>query len=358
MTVPAVAVKLAVVAAAATVTEAGTVSAALLLDNATEEPLVGAALDKVTVQVEEPPEATVFGEHASVVTVATGETVTEAVAELPSKEAVRVTAVDVVTVPAVAVRVAVVAAAATVTEAGTVRAALLLDNATEDPPVGAAWDKVTVQVDEPPEVTVFGEQAKVVTVVFGDTVTEAVAELPFKEAVNVTAVDVVAVPALAVNVAVVAPAATVTDAGTVSAALLLDKATEAEADGAMESPTVQVDVAPDSTELGRHCSVETVGATLMTPPLPVSARNVPSEAAATVLPIVRVSEDCVLDGDTVAVTTATTPLAIVLAFMPLAKHVTDPVPEEQVRVFPEDDKAGPAVRLNALMAAAGYAIVH
>ena len=94
----------------------------------------------MTVQVEEAPEVTVFGEQAKAVTVVVvcGETVTEAVAELPFNEAVSVTAVDAVTVPAVAVNVAVEAAAATVTEAGTVSAALLLDNATEDPPVGAA----------------------------------------------------------------------------------------------------------------------------------------------------------------------------------------------------------------------------
>lgn len=41
-------------------------------------------------------------------------------------------------------------------------------------------------MEEPPEVTAPGEQPKVVTVVFSDTVTEAVAEPPFKEAVSVT----------------------------------------------------------------------------------------------------------------------------------------------------------------------------
>jgi hypothetical protein len=48
----------------------------------------------------------------------------------------------------VAENVAVVAAAATVTEAGTVNAALLSDNITLAPPLGAALVKVTVQVLE------------------------------------------------------------------------------------------------------------------------------------------------------------------------------------------------------------------
>ena len=49
-------------------------------------------------------------------------------------------------VPVVALKVAEVAAAATVTEAGTVRVELVLVSVTLAPPVGAAWVKVTVHV--------------------------------------------------------------------------------------------------------------------------------------------------------------------------------------------------------------------
>jgi hypothetical protein len=52
-------------------------------------------------------------------------------------------------VPAVAVKVAEVAAAKIVTEAGTVNAVLLLLNVTDAPPVGAAPVRATVQVDFP-----------------------------------------------------------------------------------------------------------------------------------------------------------------------------------------------------------------
>ena len=56
----------------------------------------------------------------------------------------------------VMVKVAVVAPAATVTLAGTDAAALLLDNVTLRPPVGAALPSVTVPVEEVPPVTDVG----------------------------------------------------------------------------------------------------------------------------------------------------------------------------------------------------------
>ena len=82
---------------------------------------------------------------------------------------------------------AVVDPAATVTEAGVVSAALLSDVVTLDPPVGAAADSVTVQVEVAPDTTLFGVQASLVTVTAtGVTVTVAVFELPFNAAVTVT----------------------------------------------------------------------------------------------------------------------------------------------------------------------------
>ena len=61
-----------------------------------------------------------------------------------------------VTVVVVTVKFAVVFPAATVTLAGTVAEALLLDKATEMPPVGAAAFRVTVPVEELPPVTEAG----------------------------------------------------------------------------------------------------------------------------------------------------------------------------------------------------------
>ena len=64
--------------------------------------------------------------------------------------------VDEVTVVVVMVNVPVVLPAATVTEAATVADALLLDNATETPPVGAAPLNVTLPVVEVPPLTLEG----------------------------------------------------------------------------------------------------------------------------------------------------------------------------------------------------------
>ncbi len=91
--------------------------------------------------------------------------------------------------PAVTMKLAVVAPALTVTVGGTGAAPGLLDEiATVDPPAGAAGDTDTVQVVVAPDATGFGEHAKAETVVVeagGATVTEVVA-LPFSAAVTVT----------------------------------------------------------------------------------------------------------------------------------------------------------------------------
>ena len=94
-----------------------------------------------------------------------------------------------VTDPAVAVKLPVLDPAATDTEAGAGNAALLADMPTDVLPVGAE-ETVTVQVDEAPDTTVAGEHARLETVMVtggGVTVTDVVLELPFSEAVRVTA---------------------------------------------------------------------------------------------------------------------------------------------------------------------------
>jgi hypothetical protein len=67
-----------------------------------------------------------------------------------------VAVVDLVTVFVVTVKVAVVLPAGTATVAGTVADVVLLDRATEIPPLGAAPVKVTVPVDEVVPVTLAG----------------------------------------------------------------------------------------------------------------------------------------------------------------------------------------------------------
>ena len=155
----------------------------LFEESVTVKPPLGAAWASVTVQLDVAPDTTLPGEHCNPVTLI-GVTVTAAVAEPPFREAVSVTLWLAVTLPAVAVKVPEVDPAATTTEAGTVSAALLDDNVTVEPPVGAACGSVIVQFEVAPETTLDGEHCSVVTVT-GVTAIEAVAELPFSEAVTV-----------------------------------------------------------------------------------------------------------------------------------------------------------------------------
>jgi hypothetical protein len=77
----------------------------------------------------------------------------------------------------VTVKVAEVAAAATVTEAGTVRVALEFVRVTLAPPVGAAWVRVTVHVLEELAPMLAGLQLRDDTCTGATRLTVAVAEL-------------------------------------------------------------------------------------------------------------------------------------------------------------------------------------
>ena len=84
---------------------------------------------------------------------------------------------------------------------------------------------MTVQLEVVPEFTLLGVQVRPVTSMGATRFNVTVWEEPLSEAVTVAFWLVVRVPAVAVKLAEVAPAGTVTEAGTVSAELLLDKAT-------------------------------------------------------------------------------------------------------------------------------------
>jgi hypothetical protein len=84
---------------------------------------------------------------------------------------------------------------------------------------------VTVQVVEAPELTLVGLQAAMETRVGATRLRVALCELPLRLAVTVAVWVVVIVPRLAVKVAEMLLAGTVTDAGTVNAVLLLESPT-------------------------------------------------------------------------------------------------------------------------------------
>ena len=115
--------------------------------------------------------------------------ISEADCEEPFKAATIVADWELGAVPAVARKLAEDADAGTLTEAGTLRTELLSEIRTVTPPLGAAADRLTVQIPLEPEASVVGEHTsdETVTAGAGDTVTEDVEELPFAAAVTTAA---------------------------------------------------------------------------------------------------------------------------------------------------------------------------
>jgi len=330
--VEAVAEKVAEVAPAATVTEAGTVNMPLLSDKETTAPPVGAALLRVTVQVAEALEVSEAGLQVRPEGTAFVTKPMEKVTEEPDRVAVMMAVLSAVMVEAVAEKVAEVAPAATVTEAGTVSAALLSDRVTAAPPVGAALLRVTVQVAEVLDVSEAGLQVRPEGTAFVSRLNEKVAVEPEREAVMIALPSVVMVEAVAEKVAEVAPAATVTDAGTVNAALLSDRVTTAPPDGAAPLRlTVQVDVPEPEMLLGLQLSpdrVVVVGGIVTVPVVPRDVMKSPAEEEAKLLLTSTVLVRLVLV-DSVRVALATMPFGIAVEFAPASRHVTVPDTELQ-----------------------------
>jgi len=126
-----------------------------------------------------------------------------------------------VTVPAVALKVALVAPADTVTDAGTVTLALLLGSATVVLE-GAAWFTLIAQALALPDDRLVGLHFRETRDSGATKVSEVVRELLPSEPVITAVCVVVKVPEVAVKPADVCPAVTTTEAGTVSAGLLDD----------------------------------------------------------------------------------------------------------------------------------------
>ena len=121
-----------------------------------------------------------------------------------------------------------------------------------------------------PELTLVGLQASADTRVEATRLTVVVWEEPFKVALTVALWLVVKAPAVAVKVAEVAPAGTVTDAGIVSRALLSDSVTVLPAETASFKLAVQVMEAPEATVPGLQLKdVKLSGTTVIVPPVAV-----------------------------------------------------------------------------------------
>jgi hypothetical protein len=167
---------------------------------------------------------------------------------------VRVDAVGAFIMPAVTVKLADIVPAGIITLEGTVAAAVFeLESDTIAPPAPAAAVRLSVPVEVCPLTIVLGLTATLLKAAGGGLmVTPKVTFTPEYEAVSVAAVEALTVPAVTVNVAVVAPAATFTLEGTLAAvALELESETVAPLvpDGAVRV-TVPVPVWPLTIALG------------------------------------------------------------------------------------------------------------
>jgi len=223
---------------------------------------VGAADPIVMVPVDETPPTTDVGLRDSAVGIG-AVIVRVAVLDVLLAVAVIVELVLAETAVVVTANVAVVAPDATVTVEGAVADELLLESETEKPPVGAADPIVTVPVEEVPPATDVGLSESAVGT--GAVIVRvAVWDVLLAVAVIVELVLVETAVVVAVNVAVVAPEATVTELGTTAEVELLVRLTDSPPEGAaLEIVTVPVEEAPPATEVGLKLTLLGVGAVIV-----------------------------------------------------------------------------------------------
>jgi hypothetical protein len=233
-------------APAGTVTLAGTVAAAFELLKFTTTPLDGAGTFRCTLfDVDVTLPTSVAGDRVSADSAdkATGLTVKIDVLVTPPQAADTVTLVATATLVVVIVNIADVAPAGTVTLAGTTALAFELRRVTTAPLDGAGAFKETVAIEATPEATEAGLSESELNTA-GLIVNAADATEPDNVAVSTTFCCGAATAVVAVNVALVAPAATVTEGGTAAYALFVESRTAVELAGARLSVTVQVELPP------------------------------------------------------------------------------------------------------------------
>ena len=254
------AVKIAVVAFPGTVTVAGTLTSGFALINVTTVPPAGAGDCSVTIPVVFKPPVTLAG--VNVTDRMTGAAITSVPDFVTPFTAARIDVLTLATTGRVVmVTDAFVAPVGIVTVAWTVASGMDELRSTTTPPAGAGASMVIVAVDVLPPATDVGESVTD-TGAGPRTVSDVVTVTPLLVALSVAValfwIDVVAT----LNVAVDAPAATVTLAGTVAAARLDESSTMRPPVGAgPESVTVPVAVFPPRTDAGETVTLDATGAT-------------------------------------------------------------------------------------------------
>ena len=255
-------VKVAEVAPAGIATDAGVTAFVLVDDKVTERPPAGAGPEMLTVPTDGDPPTTVVGLRPSDTKVG-AVIVRVAFADWPFADAPIVLDVFELTATVEMLKVTELEPAGTVTLTGTVAAEPLALNATARPPVGAFPLSVTVPVEGVPPTTELGDNETPVT--FSGLIVRAAFWLvPFKVAVIVADVVDDTLVVLTVKVAVVAPAVTVTEVGTVALEVPEPSATTMPpVPAAAESVTVPVEGVPAVTVLGLSVTLRRVGGVIV-----------------------------------------------------------------------------------------------
>jgi hypothetical protein len=172
------------------------------------------------------------------------------------------------------------------------------------------------------------------------------------------------VKAEAVKFALLAPAGTVTLAGTVTTVVPANVTFSPPAGAAALNVTVQLAFAGVTREPGVQVSAWTVVAggchpfTVIVPPLPDTIATLPLPVAPIGLLTPTATDPLLVLAARVAVATATTPLAIDVAFIPVARHFTLPLLFWQEIVLPAAVSAALAVTLTDVTSAGANVKVH
>ena len=256
-----VTVKLTVFAPASTTTDAGPLAKAESEPRVTVTPPVGATAFRVTVPVEDRLPRTVTGERPTETNVGEA-TVSFAVLVMVPNFAEMVAMPVVATGWVVAVKVAVLDPAGTVTDTGTVANAESEVRFTTTPPVGAMPVRVTVPAELAPPTTEVGntvtdERIGASMPSFADLVT------PFRTAEMVAETFAFTAVVVTANVADDAPAGMVTEAGAPAAGLFDVSETERPPKGAIPlRVTVPVAPSPPNTKDGLRVRLVRTGGVL------------------------------------------------------------------------------------------------
>lgn len=244
--------KLMVVEPAGMMTEPGTATLGLLVDNPMVIPPLGAGKLRTSVHGTVAGPTTEDGVHVRPLNCEVVEMAMVAVRVCPPAAAVTIALEEACVADAVAANEALVAPPATSTDGGTDNFGLSLDKATSSPPPDAALPRVTVQVTDPPEAMLAGQVSEDNCVPV-ETSSAKLRDTALSVAVRSTATSAVTAAIVAVNAALVAPAAMLTEVGTVTLVLLLDSPAVSPPAGAGRlSVTAQEAVAGLATVAGLH----------------------------------------------------------------------------------------------------------